>query len=70
MANMNRWHSTVPTDRPLFHDDTRCPDSQAIAVTNRRSGDGGRGPCDHCEEILMETIRERLLPRSGDQTTR
>jgi len=43
-----RWHSSLATDRPRYHDDTRCPDGGAIKLEDRRPGDGGRGPCERC----------------------
>jgi hypothetical protein len=52
MTNTQPWHSTVATDRPLYHDDTRCPEGQAIALKNRRPGDGGRDPCPYCAGLL------------------
>jgi len=62
MTSTQPWHSTVATDRPLYHDDTRCPEGQAIALKNRRSGDGGRDPCDHCAGLLIQSIEARMLP--------
>jgi hypothetical protein len=60
MTNTQPWHSTVATDRSLYHDDTRCREGLAIALKNRRPGDGGRDPCPYCEGLLIETLEARL----------
>ncbi len=52
------WHFTVATDRPLYHDE--LPEAQTITLKNRRPGDGGRDPCPHCAQLLVETIAARL----------
>ena len=61
MTHTLSWHSTVATDRPLYHDDTRCPEGGAIALKDRRPGDGGRQPCAHCAGFLIQSIEARLL---------
>jgi hypothetical protein len=65
MTNTQPWHSTVATDRSLYHDDTRCPEGQAIASKDRRPGDGGHDPCPHCASFLIEALRARL-PKPRD----
>jgi hypothetical protein len=60
MTNTQPWHSTVAIDRPMYHDDTRCPEGQAIALKHRRSGDGGRDPCPYCAGLLVEALTARL----------
>lgn len=62
MPNTQPWHSTLATDRPLSHDDTHCPEGQAIEVKDRRSGDGGRDPCLYCAGLLIEPLRATLPP--------
>ena len=42
------WHSTLGTDRAVYHDDTRCPEGDSIKVEYRRWGTGGRAACEHC----------------------
>lgn len=42
------WHSTLATDRPVFHDDTRCSEGNRIELRDRRPGTGGRPPCAIC----------------------
>jgi hypothetical protein len=64
MTNILPWHSTLATDRAVYHNDTRCPDGDAIKLKDRRTGDGGRDPCEHCALLLIETIKDRLLPRA------
>jgi len=48
MANTLPWHSTGETDRPVYHDDTRCPEGDDIELEHRRRDTGGRPPCEHC----------------------
>ena len=66
MTNTQPWHSTVAAERPLDHDDTRCPEGQAIALKNRRPGDGGRAPCDYCGGLLIQSIEARVRPPRGE----
>jgi hypothetical protein len=61
MTNTLPWHSKLASDRPLYHDDTRCPEGGAIPLKDRRPGDGGRDPCPRCARLLVETIEARLL---------
>ena len=65
MTNTLPWHSTLATDRPIYHDDTRCPEGAAIALKHRRPGDGGRDPCEHCAGLLIQSIEARMLRPSG-----
>ena len=44
----------LATDRPTFHDDTRCPEGNTIMLKDRRLGDGGRDPCQHCAQYLSQ----------------
>jgi hypothetical protein len=60
MTNTLPWHSTLATDRPVYHNDARCPEGGAIKLKDRRPGDGGRDPCEHCARFLIETIEARL----------
>jgi hypothetical protein len=66
MTNTQAWHSTLATDRPLYHADTRCPEGAAIALKNRRPGDGGREPCPYCAGLIIGTLKARVLPRNVD----
>jgi hypothetical protein len=43
-----RWHPILASDRAVYHNDTRCSEGAAIAVKDRRPGDGGRAPCEQC----------------------
>jgi len=56
MTTTPMWHPIRATDRPVYHDDTRCPEGSAIDLPYRRPGDGGCAPCEHCVEFLVETI--------------
>ena len=42
------WHSTLATDRPVFHDHTRCSEGNRIELRDRRPGTGGRPQCAIC----------------------
>jgi hypothetical protein len=61
VTNTLPWHSTLATDRPLYHDDTRCPEGGTIKLKDRRPGDGGRDPCAHCAGFLIEALTARLI---------
>jgi hypothetical protein len=61
MTNTLPWHSTLATDRPIYHDDTRCPEGGAITLKDRRPGDGGRDPCPHCAGFLIDALKAKLL---------
>jgi len=63
MTNTPRWHPTLATDRAVYHNDTRCLEGAAIAVKNRRPGDGGRPPCALC--VGQELPDHPLPPMSG-----
>lgn len=45
------WHSKLPSDRPVHHDETRCTEGNNIEPRNRVSGTGGRPKCQRCSEI-------------------
>ena len=48
MTNIMPWHSTLATDRPVYHDDTRCPEGNRIQLRDRRQGTGGCPQCAIC----------------------
>jgi hypothetical protein len=62
MATTQAWHSTRASDRPWYHDDTRCPEGDAIPLKDRRPGDGGRDPCTQCAGLLVEALKAKLIP--------
>jgi hypothetical protein len=73
MTNTLAWHSTLATDRPVYHDDTRCPEGGTISLQNRRPGDGGRDPCPRCARYSHQEKRgtpipacRRFFPESAD----
>jgi len=45
------WHSKLPSDRPVYHDETRCTEGDNIEPRNRVSGTGNRPKCHHCRAI-------------------
>jgi len=65
MTNTLPWHSTLSTDRPFYHDDTRYLEGAAITVKHRRPGHGGGDPCPHCAGFLIDTL-EAPLRKSTD----
>ena len=61
MTNMLAWHSA--TGRPVYHDDTRCPDGAAIGAKDRHPGDGERDQCEHCSRFLVQSIVQSIEAR-------
>ena len=45
------WHSKLPTDRRVYHDETNCTEGNNIESRNRVAGTGNRPKCDHCRRI-------------------
>jgi hypothetical protein len=45
------WHSKLPTDRRVHHDETRCTEGNNIEPRNRVEGTGGHPKCSHCRQI-------------------
>lgn len=45
------WHSKLPSDGPVYHDETRCPEGRKIETRNIGSGTGGLPKCPRCREI-------------------
>ena len=45
------WHSKLPLDRRVYHDETRCTEGNNIEPRNRVAGTGSRPKCDHCRRI-------------------
>jgi hypothetical protein len=41
----SRPGSTLATDRPIYHDDARCGEGDAIGLTHRRADTSGRAHC-------------------------
>jgi hypothetical protein len=56
VAKIYPFHSTIPSDRAVHHDNNACPEGQEIPLTNRRDGTGGRPQCERCQK-LNETER-------------
>lgn len=68
MTTITPWHSTVATARPLYHDDTRCREGAAIALKDRRLGDGGRESCPSCLGFLIEALKAGGSPHVATRT--
>jgi hypothetical protein len=45
------WHSKLPSDRPVYHDETQCEIGNNIEPENIVPGDGGRPKCSRCRQI-------------------
>lgn len=45
------FHSKLPSDRPVHHDESACTEGNNVESYNRVSGTGGRPKCDHCRRI-------------------
>jgi hypothetical protein len=45
------WHSRLPSDKPVHHDETECTEGNNIEPENRVEGTGNRPKCDRCIEI-------------------
>lgn len=51
MAKVAPFHSKLPSDKPVYHDNNRCTEGNNIEARNRVSGTGGRPKCDHCKRL-------------------
>jgi hypothetical protein len=51
MAKVAPFHSIKPSDRRVYHDNSKCTEGDNIQPENRRSGTGGRPRCNHCERL-------------------
>jgi hypothetical protein len=51
MTNTSPWHSSLATDRQVYHDDTRCTEGNSIALKDWRPDTGGRPKCEHCARL-------------------
>ncbi len=45
------WHTKVPTEHPVHHDETRCTLGDNIESYNRVPGTGGHPKCHLCKSI-------------------
>jgi DNA-directed RNA polymerase subunit RPC12/RpoP len=60
------WHSTRATDRPVYHDDTRCPEAGSIGLMHRRPNTGGRPHCAFCARSILGRLSSPA--REGPET--
>lgn len=51
MSNQAPWHSSRPSDRPVYHDDSRCTEGNNIEARYRVAGTGGHRKCEHCAKF-------------------
>jgi hypothetical protein len=51
MAKTSPWHSKLPSDPPVYHDETECELGDNIQPENRVPGKDGRDKCKRCREI-------------------
>ncbi len=48
MGKVSAWHSKLPNDPKVYHDNTECNTGNNIEKENRTSGTGGRPQCKEC----------------------
>jgi hypothetical protein len=51
MAKVPAFHSKLPNDPRVYHDNTSCTEGNNIEPENRVPGTGGRPRCDHCDRL-------------------
>lgn len=51
MATVPAFHSKLPSDNPVYHDNDKCTEGNNIEKRNRVSGTGGRPKCEHCKRL-------------------
>ena len=56
MTHILSWHSTRAADRAVYHDNTRCPEGDAIELKHRCPGPGGRPRCEHCARYSRQEL--------------
>jgi hypothetical protein len=45
------WHSSHPSHRRVYHDNTACTEGNNIETKYRVSGTGGYPRCEHCSRL-------------------
>ena len=52
MARVSPYHTDSPeyppSHRNVYHDDDQCPNGKQIQLKHRKSGEGNRPRCEHC----------------------
>lgn len=51
VAKVSAFHSKLPSDNPVYHDNSSCTEGNNIETKNRMPGTGGRPKCDHCKRL-------------------
>jgi hypothetical protein len=51
MAKVPAFHSVLPNDPRVYHDNDDCTEGNNIESENRRSGTDGRPRCGHCQRL-------------------
>jgi hypothetical protein len=48
MPKTDPWHSAIPTEPSVYHDNTDCVEGENIRPKDRRYGTDDRPRCRHC----------------------
>lgn len=51
MSKVSAWHSKLPNDPRVYHNDTDCNTGNNIETENRVEGTGGRPLCAECAKL-------------------
>jgi competence protein ComGC len=51
MAKVSPFHSKLPSDGAVYHNNSKCTEGNNIEKKNRVSGTGGRPLCSHCARL-------------------
>jgi hypothetical protein len=51
MVKVAPFHSKLPSDRNVYHDNDKCTEGNNIETYNKVPGTGGRRRCEHCAEL-------------------
>jgi hypothetical protein len=55
MAKIHPWYSMRQRDRNVYHDNSECPEGNAIDIKYRKSGHRCRTRCIHCARLEQKT---------------
>jgi len=51
MPKVKSFHSKLPSDRPVYHNNSKCTEGDNIQPENKVAGTGGHPLCDHCKRL-------------------
>ena len=51
MTKVAAFHSKLPNDRNVYHNNNKCTEGDNIEKSNRVDGTGGRPLCEHCARL-------------------